>query len=92
MSRAGCCWCFSSLSLSGASIASRPTATRPAGRQSLLGILAAAVFCLMDSWLFPLYVKDFASYDQRYGSLGAVIVLLLWLYLAVFAILVGATP
>jgi membrane protein len=59
-------------------------------RRGLLGILVATALCLLDSWLFSVYVADFASYDQRYGSLGAVIVLLLWLYLAVFAILVGA--
>jgi membrane protein len=61
-----------------------------AGRHNLPGILVATALCLLDSRLFSIYVAVFASYDQRYGSLGAVIVLLLWLYLAVFAILVGA--
>lgn len=62
----------------------------PGGRQSLRGILVATALCILDSWLFSIYVAHFASYDKSYGSLGAVIVLLLWLYLAVFAILVGA--
>jgi membrane protein len=67
-----------------------PDRDAPGGRQMLPGILLATALCLGDSWLFSLYVANFASYDKSYGSLGAVIVLLLWLYLAVFAILVGA--
>ncbi|HVA15850.1 MAG TPA: YihY/virulence factor BrkB family protein [Stellaceae bacterium] len=42
------------------------------------------------SALFALYVAKLASYDASYGSLGAVVVLLLWLYIAVFIVLLGA--
>jgi membrane protein len=62
----------------------------PGGRESLGGVVLATVLCLLDSFLFSLYVAKFASYDRSYGSLGAVIVLLLWLYFTVFAVLVGA--
>ena len=44
----------------------------------------------LGQWLFALYVAKFASYDASYGSLGAVVVLLLWLYIAVFIVLLGA--
>jgi len=47
------------------------------------------------SWIivslgFSYYINNFSSYDRTYGSLGAVIVLLLWLYISGFIILAGA--
>ncbi|HXA84984.1 MAG TPA: YihY/virulence factor BrkB family protein [Candidatus Dormibacteraeota bacterium] len=41
------------------------------------------------SMLFRVYLHFFNSYSKTYGSLGAVIVLLLWLYISGLAILVG---
>jgi membrane protein len=35
-------------------------------------------------------VEHFANYDRTYGSLGAVIVLLVWLYLSFYIVLLGA--
>jgi membrane protein len=39
---------------------------------------------------FGLYVANFGSYDATYGSLGAAIVLLTWLYLSAYVLLLGA--
>ena len=39
---------------------------------------------------FSLYVGHFSSYDATYGALGAVIVLMIWLYLGNMAFLLGA--
>ena len=39
---------------------------------------------------FQIYASNFSSYNQTYGSLAAVVILLLWLYLSAFAVLLGA--
>ena len=55
-----------------------------------VGSLFATAVWLLASAGFSLYVSNFANYDRTYGSLGAVIVLLFWLYLSFFIVLVGA--
>jgi len=51
--------------------------------------LATALW-LLGSIAFSFYVSEVGSYDRTYGSLGAVIVLLLWFYMTAFVILLGA--
>ncbi len=51
--------------------------------------LAIAVW-LGASGLFSFYVSHFGSYNATYGSLGAVVVLLLWLYLSAYVAILGA--
>ena len=41
------------------------------------------------SLVFSYYVNNFGSYDRTYGSIGAVIVLLIWMYTSGFVILIG---
>ena len=55
-----------------------------------LGTLAAAVLWLVGSAGFSFYVARFSSYDKTYGSLGAVVILLMWFYVTAFIILAGA--
>jgi len=59
-------------------------------RQDLPGAVAGVVVWLLLSLLFRVYLQYFNSYNRTYGSLGAVMVLLLWLYLSGAAILIGA--
>jgi membrane protein len=55
-----------------------------------VGSLFAMVVWLIASAAFSLYVSNFANYDRLYGSLGAVIILLFWLYISFYIVLLGA--
>jgi membrane protein len=54
------------------------------------GALAATLFWAIASVLFSLYVTNFSGYDATYGTLGAAVALLMWLYVSVYVILLGA--
>ena len=54
------------------------------------GSTFAAVTWLLLTWAFGIYVSRFTNYNATYGSLGAVVALLTWLYLSAYAFLVGA--
>ena len=53
------------------------------------GAVIAVVLWIAASGGFRLYLRYFDSYSATYGSLGAMIILLLWLYLTALVILVG---
>jgi membrane protein len=65
----------------------RPT---PHFRWVTPGSILATAMWLLGSWGFSVYTQHFGTYNETYGALGAVIVLLLWLWLSAFSILVGA--
>jgi membrane protein len=54
------------------------------------GAVVATILWIIGSVLFSLYVEKFATYNRTYGSLGAVVVLLMWFWLSAYAILLGA--
>jgi membrane protein len=54
------------------------------------GAIAATIVWIIGSALFSLYVEKFATYNKTYGSLGAVVVLLMWFWLSAYAVLLGA--
>jgi membrane protein len=54
------------------------------------GSLIAATLWLVGSALFALYVRNSGSYDETYGTLGGVIVLLMWFYLSGYIVILGA--
>jgi membrane protein len=54
------------------------------------GSLVGAALLVLASLAFSYYTSHFANYDATYGSIGAVIVLMLWLYIAGLVILIGA--
>jgi membrane protein len=54
------------------------------------GSVAATLIWLALTLAFGAYVANFGSYDVTYGSLGAVVVLLSWLYLSAYILITGA--
>lgn len=67
-----------------------PSRKQPKFRWLTWGSGVAAILWVAVSALFSLYVANFGSYNETYGSLGAVVVLLMWLYISAFVILLGA--
>ena len=54
-----------------------------------VGVLVAAMTWSLVSFAFSAYLANFDSYNRIYGSIGAVIALMMWLYLSVWAVLFG---
>lgn len=54
------------------------------------GAVVATLLWLLGSAGFSIYVRNFASYNETYGSLGAVVILLMWMYLSAYILLLGA--
>jgi membrane protein len=54
------------------------------------GSIIGTVLVIAASLAFKFYATNFGNYDATYGSIGAVIVLMLWLYLAGLVILFGS--
>jgi membrane protein len=67
-----------------------PAGPRRRPHEHLPGALLAGLLWVIASIGFSLYVSHFGSYDATYGTLGAVIVLLIWLYVGNLALLIGA--
>jgi membrane protein len=54
------------------------------------GAVTATILWLLTSLLFKLYVANFTDFEGSYGTVGGVIVVLLWFYVSGIAILAGA--
>ncbi|HEX2158746.1 MAG TPA: YihY/virulence factor BrkB family protein [Actinomycetes bacterium] len=67
-----------------------PDRASPRWRWVSWGAVVALVLWLLGSVGFSWYVDNFGKYNQTYGALAAVIILLLWLFLSAFAVLLGA--
>lgn len=67
-----------------------PDRKKPAYKWVFPGALLATLLWLIASWGFSFYVQNFGSYGEVYGSISAVVVLLLWLFISSFIILIGA--
>lgn len=69
---------------------SAPDRDRPEWSWLSWGAVAALVIWLLASAGFSWYVTGFGSFDETYGSIAGVIVLMLWFFLTAFAVLLGA--
>lgn len=67
-----------------------PSRARPRWRWISWGAVVTTALWLIGSALFSFYVSRFSSYDRMYGSLAAVVVLMLWLDLSAFLVILGA--
>jgi membrane protein len=55
-----------------------------------VGTMVATLLWLLGSGGLSLYVRYFSNFSELYGSLGAVVVLMLWFLLSAFVVLLGA--
>jgi len=66
----------------------------PAHRLRFRHVLPGALFATFSwmgiSWLFSIYVARFANYSRFYGSLGGVIILMIWIFLSSLTLLMGS--
>jgi membrane protein len=67
-----------------------PDRSSPKWKWVSWGAVAALVLWIVASVVFRFYTANFASYNETYGSLAAVVVLMLWLFITALAVLVGA--
>ena len=58
-------------------------------RETLIGSLITTILLLIISFGFSFYVNHFSNYSKVYGSIGGVVVLLTWLFLASISIIIG---
>ncbi len=54
------------------------------------GAVAACVIWIAASVGFSIYVSNFGSYNESFGSMAGVIILLMWLWISAFIVLIGA--
>jgi membrane protein len=67
-----------------------PSRARPKWRWLTWGSAFAAIGWLAVSILFSWYAANFGSYNKTYGSLGAVIGFMIWIWLSIIVVLLGA--
>jgi membrane protein len=67
-----------------------PSGKHPGLLWTLPGAVTATLLWAAASVGFTLYVSNFATYDLMYGPLGAVVALLMWFWVSVYVVLLGA--
>ena len=67
-----------------------PSRTPARWRWVSWGAAVATAIWTLGSIAFSIYVQNFGSYNETYGSLGAVVILLMWFWLSAFIVLLGA--
>ncbi|MBL8587026.1 MAG: YihY/virulence factor BrkB family protein [Methylobacteriaceae bacterium] len=67
-----------------------PSRTQPKWRWASVGALAGAAAWIAGSAALSFYISRFGDYDATYGSLGAAIGLMMWMWLSAIVVLFGA--
>jgi membrane protein len=83
---------FALLGLVGLAIIYRYAPDRDAPRWQWVspGAVFAVVVWVIASALFSLYTANFGQYNETYGALAAVVVVMLWLYISAYVVIAGA--
>lgn len=68
-----------------------PNRRRAKWRWITYGSAVATLVWIVASLLFSFYVSNFGDYNKTYGSVGAVVVLMIWFYISAFIVLLGGT-
>lgn len=63
---------------------------RPKIRTILPGIFGSLIMWLILSVAFSFYIENFANYSLIYGTLGTIVIMMVWLYLTALALILGA--
>jgi membrane protein len=66
-----------------------PSREKPRWRWITWGSVLAAVCWIGVSILFSWYAENFGSYNKTYGSLGAIIAFMFWIWLSIIVVLIG---
>jgi len=67
-----------------------PSRDAPKWKWVSWGAAVATGLWVLGSAIFSLYASKFGNYDKTYGSLGALVIFLMWLFLTAYVILIGA--
>ena len=58
-------------------------------RNAFFGAALASAGWVLFSFIFSVFVENFANYATIYGSLAALVILMVWLYACMFILLIG---
>lgn len=58
-------------------------------RQAIPGAILTTVLFVLTTYIFAIYVKDIATYNVLYGSIGSMILLMVWVNINVYLLLFG---
>ena len=67
-----------------------PSRDKPRWRWVSWGAVVATLLWIVGSVAFSVYVTRFGNYNETYGSVGAIVILLMWFLLSSYAVLIGA--
>jgi membrane protein len=57
---------------------------------AFIGASSSAILWEISKHLFDVYIKNYAGVEKVYGSFGAIVILLFWIYYSAFILLIGA--
>ena len=64
-------------------------AVKQSPRRALVGAVVAAILWVLVTLGFRFYVYQFGGYNRTYGTIGGIIILLMWMYLTMVVLLAG---